>query len=186
MIETISSRWWLLLLRGITGIVVGVIAFTQPGIALIGLVLVLGFYTFIVGALALTLAVTGVAGDRWWALLIEGIIGIVAACLIWSWPLASAVGFVYFVASWLILSGVMQVIAGVRLRDFIDDEWIYILGGIVSIAFGVWVFRSPGQGAVATAFLFGWYFLFIGILQALVAFRLRSLNATVTKTAKPA
>ncbi len=184
MVEAITSRWWLFLLRGIAAIIVAVVAFMQPAAALVALVLVLGAYSFIAGALAFTVAATGLGGDRWWALLLEGILGIVVALLIWSWPLTSAIAFVYFVAAWLIASGIFQIAAGVRLRDFIDNEWLYVLSGIVSIAFGVWVFRSPAQGSLATAFLFGWYFLFFGIMQAALAFRLRSMQGMVGKISK--
>jgi uncharacterized membrane protein HdeD (DUF308 family) len=183
MIKAISSKWWLFLLRGLAAIAVAVIAFMQPGAALIALVLVLGFYSFLVGVFAIVGAAVGVAGDRWWALLLEGILGIVVALIIWSWPLASTIGFVYFVAAWLIVWGILQLAAGIRLRDIIDNEWLYILSGVVSIAFGVWVFRSPQQGTVATAFLFGWYFLLYGIMQVLLAFRLRSAYNLVSKTA---
>ena len=185
MIQAITSKWWLFLLRGLAAIAVAIIAFAQPGSALIALVFVLGFYSFLVGVLAITGAAIGVAGDRWWALLLEGILGIVVALVIWSWPLASTLAFVYFVAAWLIVWGILQVAAGIRLRDLIDNEWLYILSGIISIAFGVWVFRSPAQGAVATAFLFGWYFLFYGIVQVMLAFRLRSVYSALNKpTAK--
>src|SRR5215472_663391 len=183
MIEAISSKWWLFLLRGLAGIAVGVVAFVQPGAELIALVLVLGFYSFVAGALAIAVAATGVAGDRWWALLLEGIIGVVVAVLVWSWPVASALAFVYFVAAWLIFTGILQVAAGIRFRDVIDNEWLYIIAGVVSVAFGVFVFRMPSQGAVATAFLFGWYFLLFGLIQLVFAFRLRSLQGTVMKRA---
>lgn len=183
MVKAISSKWWLFLLRGIAAIAVAIIAFAQPGSALIALVLVLGFYSFLVGVFAIVAAATGVGGDRWWALLLEGIIGIVVALIIWSWPVMSTLAFVYFVAAWLIVWGIFQVAAGIRLRDLIDNEWLYILSGIISIAFGVWVFRSPLQGTVATAFLFGWYFLLYGIIQILFAFRLRSVHSVVSKAA---
>ncbi|MGZ3506343.1 MAG: HdeD family acid-resistance protein [Vulcanimicrobiaceae bacterium] len=174
-------------MRGLAAIVVAVIAFVHPGDALIALVLVLGFYALVAGVLAIMAAVAGVGGDHWWALLLEGIIAIVAALLIWSWPLASTLAFVYFIAAWLIISGIFQIAAGIRLRDVIDNEWLYILSGIISIAFGVWVFRSEAQGVVATAYLIGFYFLFYGIVQAAVAFRLRSMHNTVTpQSVKPA
>ena len=181
MIESITSKWWLFLLRGLAAIIVAIVAFVQPGATLIALVLVLGAYSFIVGALAVAIAATGVSGDRWWAFLLEGILGIVIALVIWSWPLQSAMAFVYFVAGWLLAGGVLQIIAGIRLRDFIDNEWLYILSGAVSVIFGVFVFRMPEQGAVATAFLFGWYFLLFGLIQTMFAFRLRSANTVVKK-----
>jgi len=186
MIEALSSKWWLFLLRGLAAIVVAVVAFTQPGAALIAMVLVLGAYAFVAGILAITAAIVGMASERWWALLLEGIIGVVAALLIWSWPLTSTLAFVFFVAAWLIVSGIAQIAAGIRLRDFINDEWLFILGGIISIAFGVWVFRSPAQGAVATAYLFGWYFALFGVMQTVLAFKLRSLKGAVTKAVRAA
>jgi len=179
VIKAISSKWWLFLLRGLAALAVAVFAFVKPGNTLLALVYVLSAYSFIVGALAIVAAVTGAASDRWWALL-EGIIGIVVALLIWSWPATSTMAFVYFVAAWLILTGIVQIAAGVHLRDVISNEWLYIVSGIISIAFGVWVFRVPMQGAVATAYLFGWYFALFGIMQSALAFRLRTLYGTLS------
>ena len=79
-----------------------------------------------------------------------------------------------------------QVAAGVRLRDLIDNEWLLIGSGIISIAFGVLVFRSSLEGAVATAYLFGWYVLLIGVMQAALAFKLRSLRGGMPKVARAA
>jgi uncharacterized membrane protein HdeD (DUF308 family) len=186
MIEAITSKWWLFLLRGIAAVVVAVIAFVQPDAALIALVLVLGFYSFVAGALAFAAAFTGIGGDRWWALLFEGILGMAVAFVIWFWPLTSALAFVYFVAAWFMVSGLLQIVTGIRLRDVIENDWLYILGGVISIAFGFWVFRSPSQGTVATAYLFGIYFLLYGIVQIVLAFRLRSLQGVVTKVVRAA
>lgn len=147
------------------------------------MVIVLGAYALFAGILAIVAAFTGFGGDHWWALLLEGIIAIVAAGIIWSWPIASTLAFVYFVAAWLIVSGILQIAGGVRLRDVIDNEWLYILSGVISIAFGVWIFRNGAAGIVATAYLLGWYFLLYGIAEVAVAFRLRSLHGTVATPA---
>lgn len=179
-VSNITSNWWLLLLRGLAAIIVAVIAFVHPSDALITLVLVLGIYAFVAGVFAIAAAVAGAAGDYWWALLIEGILGIVASFVIWSWPIASTLAFVYFIAAWLIVSGIFQIMAGIQLRDIINNEWLFIVGGIISIAFGVWVFRSGAQGVYATAYLIGIYFLLYGLVQAAVAFRLRSVHSATT------
>jgi len=184
MIEAIKSGWWLLLLRGLLAVAVGIIAFMQPANTLAALVIVLGAYFFVTGVVAITAAWGGVAGSRWWELLFEGILAVVVALLIWSWPATSTEAFVYFVAAWFIVSGIIQIVAGVRLRDVIDNEWLYILGGIISVAFGVWVFRSPSQGTVATAYIFGIYFVLYGIVQLVLAYKLKSLQGDVTKVVK--
>ena len=185
-LEGIGSKWWLMLIRGIAAIVVAVIAFMRPGDALVALVLVLGIYAFVAGVLAIAVAFSMLGSDHWWALLLEGILGLVLSFVIWSWPLTSTLAFVYFIAAWLIVTGILQIAAGIRFRDVIPNEWLYILAGIVSVAFGVFVFRSPLEGTLATAFLIAWYFLFFGILQIGLAFRMRSLHTTVVQAVKTA
>lgn len=185
-IAHVTGKWWLLLLRGLAAIAVAVVAFMRPGDALVALVLVLGFYAFLAGVFAIVAAFSGAGGDHWWALLLEGIIAIVAAFIVWSWPIVSTLAFVYFVAAWLIVSGIFQVAAGIRLRDMIPNEWLYILGGVVSVGFGVWIFRSIAFGVLATAYLLGWYFLFFGIVQVALAMRVRSFHAALTQTPKAA
>ncbi len=180
MVEALTSKWWLLLLRGILAIIVGIFAFTSPQATLVALVVVLGAYAFVAGVLAFFAALSGRGGTRWWALLLEGILGIIAGLLIWNWPITAAVGFVYFFAAWLIIAGAFEIAAGVGLRDVIDNEWLYILGGLVSIAFGVWVFRSPEHGSLGVAFLIGWYFLVFGIIQVMFSLRVRSVHAVVS------
>jgi len=68
MVEALTSRWWVFLVRGLAGIVFGVLAFFWPGATLIALVLVFGVYAFIDGIMALGFAIAGYAGTRWWAL----------------------------------------------------------------------------------------------------------------------
>lgn len=177
MIATLSKNWWLFLLRGIVAILLAILAFVSPGSMLIGIVLAVGFYAFVAGCLALAAAVTGMAGDRWWAALLEGLVGIVAALVIWFEPVTSTVAFVYVLAFWLILTGILQIAAGIQLRDLIRNEWLYVISGIISIVFGIWVVHSPGQGAVAEAWIIGWYALLFGIAQAAFGFRLRSLQS---------
>ena len=128
-IDNVASKWWLLLLRGLAAIVVGIVAFVHPGDTLVAMVIVLGAYACFVGILAIVTAISGFGGDHWWALLLEGIVALVAAGIIWSWPIASTLAFVYFVAAWLIVSGILQVAGGVRLHEVINNEWIYILSG---------------------------------------------------------
>lgn len=179
-LDNVASKWWLLLLRGIAAIFVAIVAFIHPGDTLVAMVLVLGAYACFAGILAIVAAFSGFGSDHWWALLLEGIVAIVAAGIIWSWPLASTLAFVYFVAAWLIVSGILQVAGGIRLHEVIHNEWIYILSGVISVAFGIWMFRDGAGGVVATAFLLGWYFLLYGIAEVAVAFRLRSLHGAVS------
>jgi len=74
-------NWWMLLLRGIAGVVFGLLTFLAPGVSLTTIVLVFGGYAFFDGILSLLTAVKGRReGDGWpWAVVLEGVAGIPSA-----------------------------------------------------------------------------------------------------------
>ncbi|HTZ55248.1 MAG TPA: DUF308 domain-containing protein [Candidatus Acidoferrum sp.] len=180
MVQALASRWWIFLIRGLAGVIFGIIALAYPGSALIALAILFGAYAFVDGIFALAAAFTGIAGTRWWALLLEGILGLVVAFVIWTQPVFSTAVLVYAVAIWAIITGVIEIIAGFQLRDVINNEWLYILAGVVSIIFGILVFRDIDAGAIAIAWTIGIYAILFGIMQLGVAFRLNGLRKAAT------
>jgi uncharacterized membrane protein HdeD (DUF308 family) len=81
-----------------------------------------------------------------WALLIEGVIGIIAGILTFAWPAITAIVLLYLIAFWAILTGIFEIIAGVRLRKVISSEWLLIVIGVPSLLFGLLIVYSPGAG----------------------------------------
>ena len=183
MLEAIGSRWWLFLLRGIAAILFGILAFAWPGLTLLTLVVVFAIYAIFDGVFAIATAIMGTENHRWWLLLLGGIVSIVAGLVVLNYPLMSATVFVYFLAVWAIMTGIAEILFGVQLRDAIKDEWLYVLGGIVSIIFGVWVLREPVAGALAEVWLIAMYALIFGIIQVVLSFRLKALHARLGQAA---
>ena len=186
MVQALADRWWVFLIRGIAGLAFGILALLYPGSALVALTILFGAYAFVDGIFALVAAFAGLGGSRWWALLLEGILGLVVAFFVWSQPTYSTTVLVYAVAIWAILTGVIEIIAGFQLRDVIDNEWLYILAGVISIIFGILVFRDLDAGAVAIAWTIGIYAILFGIMQLGVAFRLNKLRSTAASVSRPA
>ena len=177
MLQEVTSRWWLFLIRGIIAVVFGIAAAMWPQISLPVIVLIFGAYALVDGIFAIAGALSPMAGQRWWALLLEGILGLVVAFLVFTQPGLSAAAFVFAVGFWSIFTGVMEIVAGIQLRDILGNEWLYILAGIVSIAFGVLVIRYPDTGALGVVYLFAWYAIIFGILQLALGYRLQKMNA---------
>ena len=67
----------------------------------------------------------------------------------------------------------MQIIGAIRLRKEIDNEWLLVAGGVVSVIFGVVLLAQPGAGALALIFVIGAYAIIYGILLVAFALRLR-------------
>jgi uncharacterized membrane protein HdeD (DUF308 family) len=134
--HALAKNWWLLLLRGICAILFGVLTFVWPGITLLTLVLLYGAYALADGALALAEAVMGGApAPRWWLALV-GLFGVAAGILTFAWPGITALVLLLFIAGWAIATGVLQIVGAIRLRKEIENEWLLIASGVLSVIFG--------------------------------------------------
>jgi len=173
MVHALAKNWWLLLLRGIAAIVFGLLAFAWPGLTLLTLILFYGAFALVDGVLAIIAAITGGApAPRWW-LAIVGLLGIAAGLMTFLMPGLTAVVLLLFIAGWAIATGVFQIIGAIKLRKEIDNEWLLILCGVISVLFGVSMMLAPGAGALALVWVIGAYSVVIGALFVALAFRLR-------------
>jgi uncharacterized membrane protein HdeD (DUF308 family) len=146
MLEKFSRNWWMFAVRGVVAIIFGVVAFARPEQALQALVLVFGAYALVDGIFAMF---AGIASrgyfERWWAVLLEGVVGVVIGLLTFFWPNITALVLVYFIAAWALITGIFEIVAAIQLRRVITGEWMLILGGLLSILFGVLLFVFPAR-----------------------------------------
>jgi uncharacterized membrane protein HdeD (DUF308 family) len=173
MVHALAKNWWLLLLRGIAAIVFGVLAFAWPGLTLLTLILFYGAFALVDGVLAIIAAVTGGApAPRWW-LAIVGLFGVAAGLLTFLMPGLSALVLLFFIAGWAIATGVLQIVGAIQLRKEIDNEWLLILGGVISVLFGIGMMLAPGAGALALVWVIGIYAVITGVVLVALALRLK-------------
>jgi uncharacterized membrane protein HdeD (DUF308 family) len=173
MLHALAKNWWLILLRGLFAILFGILTFIWPGVSLLTLVLLYGAYALADGVLALWAAITGgTPAPRWW-LSIVGLLGIAAGLLTLFWPGITALVLLWFIAGWAIAHGVMEIIGAIKLRKEIDNEWLLIAGGFISVIFGLIMLLQPGAGALALIVVIGAFALLYGILLVSFSLRLR-------------
>jgi uncharacterized membrane protein HdeD (DUF308 family) len=175
MTFALARNWWSLVVRGLLGILIGLITFVWPGITLTALVFLFAGYALVDGAVSLAGAIHAAqAHERWGALLIGGFLGIVAAVITVFWPAITALSLVLVIAAWAILTGIAEMVAAVKLRKYISGEWLLALAGIASVIFGVLVAAVPLAGALVITIWFGAYALLFGIMLVALGFRLRT------------
>lgn len=175
----LSRNWWVVLLRGLAGIIFGIVTFFRPGISLAALVLVFGAYAFVDGILTLVSAVRRRGStDRWWVLVLEGIAGILVGLATLFLPGITAIALLYLIAAWALVTGILEIVAAIRLRKAITNEWLLALGGIASIILGVVLIIAPGPGALALVIFIGAYAFVFGALLVALSFRLRAVGRT--------
>jgi uncharacterized membrane protein HdeD (DUF308 family) len=183
MVGLITRNWWTWLIRGIAAIIFGILAWIWPGITWITIAIFFGAYALVDGIFAIigTIRAAG-AGERWWPLLIEGIVGIlIAASAFYDIRIVMAALFVT-IAVWAILTGIFEIVAAIQLRKHIANEFWMILGGLASIAFGVLMFFYPVIAAITIIYIIAIYAVIFGIIMIGFSFRLRSHLSTPTPT----
>ncbi len=175
MLVTLSRNWWATVLRGLVAIGLGVFAWARPDIFWGSLVLVAGVYLAVDGVFAIVAGVRGESGDRWLHL-IEGLVGIGAAAIIFLYPDLAGTAIVLVVGLWAVVTGALELVSAVRLRREIENEWLLGIGGLLSIGLGVILIARPQFGQVTTTYVLGTYGIIFGVVLVLLGFRLRGLN----------
>ena len=174
LLQTLGRNWWLVLLRGIAAIVFGLLAWAWPGVTLVTLVLFWGAYALVDGVAALIGGwKTKDGGKPMWTVVLVGIVGILAGIFTFLRPGVTAFALLILIAVWAIVQGVLEISAAIRLRKEIQNEWLLILSGVLSVAFGVLMILNPGAGAIAVLWLIGAFAVAYGALLVFLSFKLK-------------
>ena len=175
-LSSISRNWWVAALRGALAVIFGVAAFVWPGLTLEVLVLLFGAYAFVDGVVVVAFGLLAASEhERWWPLVLSGIVGIALGVFTFARPGTVALALVYVIGAWAIVTGALEVVAAIRLRNVISNEWLMGFGGILSIVFGVLVVAQPNAGALTLVYLFGFYAILAGIAHISFGMRVRGI-----------
>ena len=172
--ESLARNWWALVLRGVAGIVFGILAFLMPLGTLAALVMLFGAYALVDGVFSIIAAASGRTGARsWWALLLTGLIGIAAGLVTFFMPGLTALTLAYVIGAWAIVSGVLHIVTAIRLRKVIENEWWLALSGALAVVFGVFMLRAPAAGALAVVLWIGAFAFVYGVVLVALGITLR-------------
>lgn len=174
MSAALAQNWWLIAIRGVLAIIIGVIAFAAPVATMLSLVLLFSAYMLVDGVFAIAAAVRAARQHERWALLVlEGIVSIAVAAIAVLWPGITILAYVLLVAGWAIVTGALMLGAAFRL-NLDHGRWWLVLGGIASLVYGALLIIAPLAGALVLTWWFGAYALVFGVFMLVLAFRLRA------------
>ena len=185
MSAILAQNWWAIAIRGVCGIVFGLIALFLPGATILTLVLFFSAYMLVDGIFGVVAAVRAASHhQRWGLLVIEGVLNIAVGVIAFIWPGLTAVTFVLLIAAWAIVTGVLEIVAAVRLHPEYGRWWL-ILSGVASVIFGVLLVVAPLAGVIVVTWWIGAFALIFGIMLLVLAFRLRARKDMGTPVAGP-
>src|SRR5258708_23757530 len=150
-------------LRGALAVVVGVMAFGWPGITILAVVILFAVSAFTDAGLEGVRAFSsGTAGPVIGHLLL-GLIDLAAGVVAIVWPGPTALVLVLVVGIWAFIGGFAEIFAAFQAGETAGIRALFIIAGLVSVAFGAVLFARPGLGAATPAPLFGLYSFIYGI-----------------------
>ena len=162
-----------LILLGVLAIIVGIIALAWPGVTVYALVILFAVYAFIDAGLQAARAFSSRSAGPVFGHLLLSVISLAAGVVALVWPGPTALVLVLIVGIWAVIGGFVELFAAFQSGETAGTRALFILGGLVSIAFGVVLFARPGVGAVTLALLFGLFSVIYGISQIVLGVQLR-------------
>ena len=165
-----------LILTGILAVIVGIIAIAWPNVTILALVILFAVYAFIAAGMQAARAFSSRDAGPVFGHLLLGLIDLAAGVVALVWPGPTAYVLVIIVAAWALVGGVVEVVAGFGAGETAGTRALFIISGLVSVAFGILLFARPGVGAVTLALLFGLYSLIYGFSQITAGVQVRQLG----------
>ena len=175
MDELLGRAWWMLMLRGAAGILFGLLALLWPGLTLLLLVVMFAAYALIGGIAAVSAAIRhrSIRKD-WWIPLLLGLCTIAAGLIAVVAPGVTALVLIAVMGANAIVTGVLDVVTGIRLKRRGRTEWLLFVIGILSVLFGIFVLLAPGAGALALVWMISTYAIVTGSLLFVVSLATRN------------
>jgi uncharacterized membrane protein HdeD (DUF308 family) len=180
--------WIFAVIRGALAIIFGLIALFAPIATSIALAIVIGVFAIVTGVFDIIEAIRHRGSSSMVLRIVLGAVSILFGILVLVWPGISLAILVIMVGVWAIITGVLQLMSSVRHRAVPDSGWVWgIIGGAVSILFGVVVLIWPGTGLVAIIWIIGIWAVVWGIILIVLGVKLRKaarmIEASASSTA---
>jgi uncharacterized membrane protein HdeD (DUF308 family) len=157
--------------------VAGAIAVAHPDVPFIVLAILVGVSALADGLMCVFVGFRGAADGRtWWEMVVLGLLGVGFGIAALAWPGLVITTLLMLVGAWAVARGVLEIVAAIKLRKVLDDEWILGLSGALSIAFGAVLLAKPLEGAVIIGIIIGCFLFVYGLAAVVFSLRLRSLR----------
>lgn len=169
-----SPARWGLALRGFAALVFGFIVWTWPAMSLRILLDVFGIFVIVAGFFAIVAAFTAGHRQHRGALLLDGIVGILAGLVTLGWPAITARSLLFVIGAWAIMTGFVELAGALRVGRTLAQNWLLMLSAVASLVFGALFlalgFAGVTAGVLALLWLLGIYAIVYGLIFLTMAF----------------
>jgi uncharacterized membrane protein HdeD (DUF308 family) len=169
-----------LIVIGVLAVIAGIVALAWPGVTVLVLVIMFAVYAFTDAVLQGTRAFGSATAGPVAGHLLLGLVDLAAGIFAITWPAPTLLALVYVVGIWAIVGGGVEFFAGFGAGEGAGLRALLLLGGLISVAFGVVLLARPGIGAYTLALVYGLFALCYGISQVTAGIQLRGAGQDVS------
>jgi len=113
----------------------------------------------------------------WWALVLRGLLSVAIGVFVFVKPLDSIAAFALVIAWWALFSGAVEIMHGIEMRAVMSHWWVMLLGGLVSVAFGIAaLIYYPGLSLAFAVVWVAWWLTITGVLGIYVGMRQKQIG----------
>jgi uncharacterized membrane protein HdeD (DUF308 family) len=179
-LSAIAANWRVLALRGLAALIFGLVILFWPGLILAVLSLLFGVYALVDGGIVVVPALrTSDRGARRWLPLAEGMVGVAAGLVALLWPAMTPRGLLYVIVVWAVATGTLKIINAIALRGEVENAWLLVGSGALSVLLGVILAALAGSDLPAMAPFIGIFAIVVGVALIVFAFRTRDRQRNV-------
>jgi uncharacterized membrane protein HdeD (DUF308 family) len=166
---------------GVLAVITGIVTLAWPGVTVLALVILFAVYTFSAAIMQGIRAFSSEASGPVLGHLLLAAVNIAAGIFAVAWPSPTVLVLVYVVGFWAIFGGLSEFFTAFAAGETAGTRALFLLGGLVSIAFGVVLESRPGVGALTLALLLGFFALSYGVTQIAAGTQLRRVGSSADK-----
>jgi uncharacterized membrane protein HdeD (DUF308 family) len=175
-----SSIWWIVLLRGVLAIIIGILLFTNPSATLVAIMMFLGAYWLIDGIFTFIVSLQGRKEHKHWGWgMFVAILSVLAGLAVFAQPMAATLFtttfLVYFMGFLILASGISSIVTGIKLRKT-SGEWMMILGGLFTTLLALLLLANPIFSVTFLISLLGVLTVIGGVTLIAVSFKIRKFG----------
>lgn len=171
------TNWSSFAINGAIALIFGLFALFVPEETINLVAKYFGLLILLAGIIILIVALTNKKHDKPYTIpLAEAVTAIVIGCIIFFFTKETLTVFVIVIGLWAIIIGIVQLIIAFRIKEPKQDRYLVIINGLLTIVFGIIMFRNPFETAVALVYVTGIIAIIVGSFLLFFSFRLKALD----------
>jgi uncharacterized membrane protein HdeD (DUF308 family) len=184
MLAGVGRHWGWVLTFGIVTLLAGLLALAWPGRTIVVIAVLFGIQLVVAGIFRFVtaLAADEESGGARTLLALLGVLSFIVGLYALRNVLVTIAALALLLGIYWIVNGAVETFAALSHKGMQGRGWTIFMG-LLSVAAGVVVLVYPGISLATLAVVLGFWLLVYGIMEIVLAFRLRSVGQEATRVA---